>query len=267
MKHQLADGLELNYEIHGQAEAKQTLVFLNGLSQPTLAWGPYLPAFQKNYKIVLLDLIFQGQSDAAEHYRSFDQHAQDVSSLLEGLQIESANFVGISYGGAVLMRLMVNHPEKVAKGVIMASFAYKTPMFEAQGLAWRNALQAGGYPLMLDVMLPMVLSNHYYENPVMPIDMMKTARRDLHPSTEQLLKLMETTQNSEDYRDELTKVKCPVLVIAGEEDRLCTPEMNQAIAEAIPEARLEKIPQAGHTLNLEAVPKTVELMVQFFENG
>ena len=57
------DGLNLYYEVQGNPSAAKTIVFLNGLSQSTIAWILTIPYFKDNYRIVLMDFIFQGQSD------------------------------------------------------------------------------------------------------------------------------------------------------------------------------------------------------------
>lgn len=265
MYHTLPDGLKMYYEVHGKEDADKTLVFIGGLSQSTIAWGGFLPALKPQYKIVLLDLIFQGKSDAPEKHRSFEQHAADVKSLLDALQLSKVYLIGISYGGAVNMRLMVNYPEMLAKSIIMASFAHKPPMFDAFGVAWLNALKAGGYALMLDVMLPAVLGNSYFENPLIPVEVIKTGRKDLHLPTHNLLMLMQATGESGDYRESLKQIDLPVMVMVGEEDVLCTPAINQAIAEAIPGSSFQRIEKAGHTLNLEAIPQSLQLIQQFVE--
>ncbi|WP_299462456.1 alpha/beta hydrolase [uncultured Microscilla sp.] len=266
MFHTLPDGSKMYYEVQGNLDADKTLVFLGGLSQSTIAWGGYLPKLKENYRIVLVDLIFQGQSDAPAEARSFEDHANEVKHLLDALKFENVYLIGISYGGAVSLRLLVNYPDAVTKSIIMASFAHKPPMFDAFGVSWFSALQAGGYPLMLDVMLPAVLGRSYFENPLIPIEAIKTGRRDLHLPTTNLMKLMQATAESGDYRKELAKIKVPVRVIVGEEDILCTPAINQAIADHIPNSDLKRIPKAGHTLNLEAIPQTMELIIDFVES-
>lgn len=266
MYHTLPDGSKMYYEVHGNPDATKTLVFLGGLSQSTIAWTGYLPALKPNYRLVLIDLIFQGQSDAPAEARSFDDHASEVKHLLDALKFDNIYLIGISYGGAVTQRLLVNYPETVTKAIIMASFAHKPPMFDAFGVSWFNALQAGGYALMLDVMLPAVLGQTYFENPLIPIDVIKTGRKDLHLPTANLMKLMQATAESGDYRKKLEEIKVPVRVIVGDEDILCTPAINQAIADHIPNSDMHRIPKVGHTLNLEAIPQTTELIVDFVEN-
>lgn len=263
MKFQLPNNQELYYEIHGNAKAEITLLFLGGLSQSTLAWQAYLPSFSADYQIILLDLMFQGQSDNPATYKNFQEHAQDAHSLLAHLNVQKVIPIGISYGGAVALRLMRYHPERIVKSVLMATFAHKTAMFDAIGTAWQRALEIGGYPLMLDVMLPFVLGKHYFQNPLIPIEILRQMRTSQDLSVERLNKLMLATAVSTDFRPELAHIQIPTLVICGDEDILCTPEFSEEIARKLPHSTYKEIKNAGHTLNLEAIPQSIALIKQF----
>lgn len=257
------DNLNIYYEIHGNEQALKTIVFLNGLSQTTLAWVLTVPYFKEQYKIILIDFIFQGQSDKTGEWRNFDQHAQDVVTILNHLKIESAIIAGLSYGSLVAQHLAVHFPQRLSRLILMATFAHKTPYYEAIELSWWRALEFGGYPLMLDIMLPSVLSEQYFTNPLIPIEMMKQARQELNEDKQALFKLMRATKERVDYRNDLKKIKTPTLVIQGEKDALFPPHMAKEVAQAISGARLEIIPFAGHTLNLEAVPAMSQLIANF----
>ncbi|MDX5435868.1 MAG: alpha/beta hydrolase [Pontibacter sp.] len=264
MKHTLPDGLQLYYELHGQADATQAIVFLNGLSQSTAAWAGLVHALGKKYRLVLLDLLFQGQSDAAPEHRSFEGHAADVAHLLQALDLpQEIMVVGISYGGAVAQRFLVNYPELAQAGVLLSTFPYKDAYFDAIGYSWEAALKAGGYSLMLDVMLPTVLGRSYFLNPIISIENLKNAKANQSPAPENILKLTQATKESGNYLEELKKVQAPVLVVQGEEDPLCTVEMGKAMYQALPNAELELLPHIGHTLNLECIPELIQLLDTF----
>ena len=79
------DNLTIYYEVHGNEQAAETIVFLNGLSQSTVSWVLTLPYFKATHKIVLMDFIFKGKSDKTGEWRSFDQHAQDLLCLMDHL--------------------------------------------------------------------------------------------------------------------------------------------------------------------------------------
>jgi 3-oxoadipate enol-lactonase len=257
------DNLNIYFEVQGNENAKETIVFLNGLSQSTVAWILTTPHFKNDYKIVLIDFIFQGQSDKTGEWRSFDAHANDVISVLDFLKIDKAIIAGLSYGSLVAQNLGVNHSNRISKLILMSTFAVKTPYYEAIELSWWRALEFGGYGLMLDIMLPSVLSEGYFKNPLIPIDMMKAARQEANEDKQALFQLMRATKERPDYRPELKKITVPTIVIQGEKDSLFPVHMAKEVADSIPNCQLVVIPFAGHTLNLEAIPQMVAAMKDF----
>ncbi|HEX7412600.1 MAG TPA: alpha/beta hydrolase [Bacteroidia bacterium] len=258
-----SDNLTLYYEVAGNSQSNKTLVFLNGLSQSTIAWVLMLPYFKNDYKIILIDFIFQGQSSKDAEWRNFDRHAQDVKELLAELKIEKADIAGLSYGSLVAQHFALLYPQKINKLILMSSFAHKTPYYEAIETAWWNALKVGGYSLMLDVMLPSVLGENYFKNPIIPIDLMKQARTDATTDSAALFKLMQATKERPDYRPLLKNITAPTLIIHGEKDLLLPVHLAVEVHKAIPNSILEVIPNVGHTLNLEAVAQTSQLILNF----
>ena len=91
------DNLDIYFEVFGNEHSKQTLVFLNGLSQTTVAWSLVTPHFKTDYRIILIDFIFQGRSAKNSEWRTFDTHADDVVCVMDFLKIEKADIAGISY--------------------------------------------------------------------------------------------------------------------------------------------------------------------------
>ncbi len=260
-----SDNLEIYYEISGNTQSQKTIVFLNGLSQSTVAWFLMLPYFKQDFKIILLDFIFQGQSSKNAEWQTFDRHAQDVKELLNELKVENATIAGLSYGSLVAQHFALLYPQKLNKLILMSTFAHKTPYYNAIETAWWNALQIGGYSLMLDVMLPSVLGENYFKNPIIPIDLMKQARTDANSNSDALFKLMRATRERIDYRPMLQKIKTPTLIIHGEKDLLLSVHLAQEVQKAIPNSIIEIIPNVGHTLNLEAVEKTSQLILDFLK--
>ena len=258
-----SDNLNLYYEVIGNTQSTKTIVFLNGLSQSTVAWILMTPYFKNDYKIVLVDFIFQGQSSKDAEWRNFDRHAQDVKELLDELKIDNTTIAGLSYGSLVAQHFALLYPKKVNKLILMSTFAHKTPYYDAIETAWWHALQVGGYSLMLDVMLPSVLGENYFTQPIIPIDLMKQARTDANNDSAALFKLMRATKERPDYRPMLKNISAPTLIIHGEKDLLLPVHLANEVHKAIPQSVLEIIPNVGHTLNLEAIAKTSELILGF----
>lgn len=260
-----SDNLTIFFDVQGNQNATQSIVFLNGLSQSSVSWILTTPFFKADYKIVLIDFIFQGQSDKTGEWRSFDQHAKDVITVLDFLKIDSAIIAGLSYGSLVAQNLGVNYPKRVSKLILMSTFANKTPYYEAIELSWWRALEFGGYGLMLDIMLPSVLSENYFKNPLIPIELMKQTRQEANEDKQALFKLMRATKERPDYRPELKKITSPTLVIQGEKDLLFPVHMAKEVSDSIANAELIVIPIVGHTLNLEAVPQMSKAILDFIK--
>lgn len=258
------DGKSIYFEVIGNTTSSKSIVFLNGLSQTTIAWSFMVPYFEKDYRIILIDLIFQGQSEKSGDVRDFDQHARDVLAVLNFLSIDNTTFVGLSYGSLVAQHLGVNHADRVDKICLMSTFAHKTPYYEAIELSWRRALDFGGYGLMLDVMLPFVLGTSYFSHPLIPIDILKAARKDLVDANA-LGKLMDATHARTDYRSKLKQIKAPTLVIHGRQDALFSLELGKSVADHIVNSQFVVIENAGHTLNLEEVKLVSEIILEFLK--
>ena len=257
------DNQNMYYEVQGNLESEKAIIFLNGLSQSTAAWFFMTPSFIADYKVILCDLIFQGQSDKGGEMRNFDQHAADVQGLVDSLKIKKINVVGISYGSLVAQHMALNHPEKINKLMLLSTFANKTPYTDAISIAWSSALNMGGYAHMFDVMLPTVLGENYFLNPLIPIDTLKAAKQNANTDANALKKLMQATAERPDYREKLKAIKTPTMVIQGDQDLLFPIHMAKEVSDAIEGSKLEVIRGAGHTLNLEAIPQTIKLIMDF----
>jgi 3-oxoadipate enol-lactonase len=259
------DKLQIYYEIRGNENSQKKILFLNGLTQSTIAWEFTIQPLLKDYHIILMDLVFQGKSEVTEKHRTFDEHALDVFGLINTLIRKPVSIVGISYGSLVAQHIAVSYPSLIDKLILVSSFAHKTPLYRSIELSWKNALTIGGYELLLDVMLPYVLGQSYFENPFIPIDVLKNMRKDLQPEPASILKLMQATEERQDYLKELEKLHAPTLVIHGRIDLLFPVACATAIQATIPNAKLEIIEQCGHTINLEAPQKLSMLISQFVE--
>jgi 3-oxoadipate enol-lactonase len=257
-----SDQKKIYYELAGNAQAEKTIVFLNGLSQSTQAWALLTPYFKSQYKILLLDFIFQGNSDKDSPVRDFDQHARDVVDVLKHLKIEKVILVGLSYGSLVSQHLAVNYPAVIDKLILLSTFAQKTPYYKAIELSWQRALDSGGYELLLDVMLPFVLSENYFKNPLIPIDLLKAARKEM-VDYQALKKLMQATGERPDYLNQLQKIDCPTLILHGRYDALFNIDMGKAVSDHIKDSKFFIVEKAGHTLNLEEVPQVAQQILSF----
>jgi haloalkane dehalogenase len=79
------------------------------------------PVLEAGHRIVLPDLAGFGRSDKPmdPDWYSYDRHVAVAATLLEELDLRDATFVVHDWGGPIGLRLAVEHPDRVARLVVM----------------------------------------------------------------------------------------------------------------------------------------------------
>ncbi len=94
---------KLNAQILGNGE--KVMLFVHGYGCDQNMWRFVTPAFETNYKIVLIDLVGSGQSDLDaydfEKYNTLQAHADDILNLIEELDLKDIVFVGHSVSAMI----------------------------------------------------------------------------------------------------------------------------------------------------------------------
>ncbi|HVT82996.1 MAG TPA: alpha/beta fold hydrolase, partial [Phycisphaerae bacterium] len=107
-------GVKISYLEAGKGEP---VILVHGLdSSAAMNW--VLPGtfeqLAKKYHVVALDLRGHGQSDKPADDASYGTPmVDDITRLMDHLKIEKAHVAGYSLGGIIVMRLMVDHPDRV----------------------------------------------------------------------------------------------------------------------------------------------------------
>ena len=262
-------GQELYFDLLNFNSDLPIVLFLNGLSQTTESWSLIVNRFINHYRIVLLDFVFQGKSSHDGEWKNFDEHAEDVYLIVEHLKIDKFNLVGISYGSLVGQNFAVNYPHKLNTITLLSTFANKSQYYNVIENSWEKALDKGGAELLFDVMLPFVLSDNYFNNPLIPIEVITSAKKNLN-QTISLSKLMKATINRDDYRKELNKIKIPTLILHGEKDLLFPVSFGLEVSNNIPNSVFIVIQNVGHTLNLEGIDEVyfnIKKFIDYHENS
>ncbi len=113
----LAEGGELNYWQAGQGKV---VLLIHGFGGTAVtSWQQVMLELSKDYRVIAPDLAWFGES-VSQGEPSLATQSQAVMQLIQALQLEKVNVVGISYGGFVTFDLMLNEP-KVDKAVLLAS--------------------------------------------------------------------------------------------------------------------------------------------------
>lgn len=99
-------------ERDGDAPEGTPVVFIHGNVSSSLFWQPTMLRLPAGCRAIAIDLRGFGDSETkpVDARRGLGDYADDVAAVLAALEIDSANLVGWSMGGGVVMQLMLEHP-------------------------------------------------------------------------------------------------------------------------------------------------------------
>jgi Predicted hydrolases or acyltransferases (alpha/beta hydrolase superfamily) len=220
------NGIKLYYETYGSGEA---LVMLHGNGGSINAFKKQIPFFAKYYQVIAIDSRLQGKSGGSPDKISYDLMASDFCALLDQLNIKSAYVLGWSDGGIDGILMAMNCPDRIKK--LAASGANTVPDTTA-------------------------LSKADIEG------MKNTVASSRSSATEKALNQMMIDQPNIAY-SELGKIKCPVLIMAGDHDMI-KPEHTLKIFQSIPGASLCIFPDSHHGVCIQHPEMFNETVLRFF---
>ena len=252
-----ANGIDIHYEVSGSGP---WLTLSHSLCCDVSMWQPQLAALEKRFTVLRFDTRGHGGTDAPAGAYTFDQLADDVLGLLDALQVERTHFCGLSMGGMIGQHLALKAPRRIDRLVLADTTSRMPP--EAQPL-WAERIRIAREQGMAAHVQPTLA--RWFTAPY----------RDAHPEVmEAIGTLIRSTPVAGyvgcaetiariDVTDRLHAVKAPTLVIVGRDDPGTPPAMSEAIAAAIPGARLEIISDASHLSNIEQADAFNRLLLDF----
>jgi pimeloyl-ACP methyl ester carboxylesterase len=243
------------------------VVLLHGFPLSRVMWAQQLKTLSESYRVIAPDLRGHGESPAPDTAYTMDLMADDVVELLDGLGVVEPVVVGgLSMGGYVALAMALKHPGRVralmlidTKAAADSPEAAKTREETAQAV-----LKAGNSGAVVAAMIPKLFgktTREQYPDRIGPLkaDMEKTSASGVAGA-------LRGMAIRPDRREQLADVAVPTLVIVGEEDVIAPPDEARAMAEALPNGRLEIVPDAGHLAPYEN-PEAVDRVILGFLQG
>jgi 3-oxoadipate enol-lactonase len=214
-----------------------TLVVLCGsLGAPAAMWEAQLPALDGR-TVLRVDHPGHGAAPLA----AVDDVSDLAHRVLDAAGDERFSFVGLSLGGAVGMRLALDAPDRVERLVLACTAArFGEP---AQWIERAAVVRASGLGAIVDAVLGRWFTPSFHD-----VD----AYREyfLNTDPEGYARCCEALSRF-DVREALGAIDVPTLAIAATEDPTTPPDVVEAVAREIPNARFEVMPNAAHLANVE----------------
>lgn len=242
------NGIRLAYYQRGKAN-ETTLLLIHGFPLDHRLWEAQLRGLSAEARVVAPDLRGHGRSGLTPGTATMVQHADDLAALLDHLGIGQAIVAGLSMGGYVAFAFWRRHRERVRALALLDTRAEADSVVARAGrdAAAAKARQAGAAAIA-DEMLPRLLAPANLANPKIA----GAARRMMaEQPVEGIVAALAGLRDRADSRPILSTITVPTLVVVGEHDAITPPADAQAMAAAIPAARLVTVPGAGHLSPLE----------------
>jgi 3-oxoadipate enol-lactonase len=241
------NGVNLAVDVRGQGPA---LLFIHGYPLDHRIWEHQL-AHLEGWTRIAPDLRGMGQSDAPDLGYSMATYAEDLLALLTALGVEQAVLCGLSMGGYVAFEMLRRARHRI-RGLILVDTRAEADTPEGRKARDAAAQQAreGGADAIAEAMLPKMLARSTAERRP---ELVEEVRRMMAATpVAGILGAISALKDRPDSRPLLPSLAgLPTLIMVGEDDQITPVATAQAMAAAIPGARLEVVPGAGHLTPME----------------
>ncbi len=227
------------------------IVFLPGTLCDGRIFRPQIQALESNgFDCIDVDLTQCASLDEA------------VQTCLAGLEPHAKfSIVAFSMGGMVAFELLRQCPERVQNIILVASNAHADlpERAEARAQHLAQAKATGLNELIANTYMPNYLFKQRQDDQQMIVKMAE----DL--GVEAFENQLHILADRPDSSSLLEKIKCPVLLIGGEEDPLCSVTEQQRIHGLISNSEMVIYSEAGHFVSLDQADKVTEDMLNWFK--
>ncbi|HEY8155694.1 MAG TPA: alpha/beta fold hydrolase [Myxococcota bacterium] len=248
MPHASIDGFEMYYERHGARG--EPLVLVHGYTGDVSDWQHQIAAFSTSHRVLVMDHRGHGRSGAPSDRDSYtvERMSDDVEALAAHVGFDRYHLVGHSLGGMVAQEIALRSAGRLLSltledsmrdfafarsGPVRQVFEARLRLAEEQGMAAIARLPAPPRP-----------PHHPRERFAQEQERLSRMALDGFAGGWQALCRWQGSQQR------AHAIRTPTLVVCGELDAPLLPG-SRWLAETIPGARLEIVPEAGHSPQME----------------
>ena len=239
------------------AGAGAPLLLLHGFTGDSSIWRDLAAKLPPDLRPIRLDILGHGNSDKPSDQASYRMPAlaADILDLLNQLQLQQAHLLGYSMGGRLALYLALRHPDRFASLILESASPGLANAPERAERRRRDEtlaelIEARGASWFADYWERLPLWDTQATLPAEHASAQRKHRKSNDPrGLANSLRGLGTGAQPSLWHN-LPKLTIPTLLIAGELDAKFL-NLNQAMAQQIPNASLVVIPSAGHNTHLE----------------
>jgi pimeloyl-ACP methyl ester carboxylesterase len=255
---------KLYYEEKGKGQA---LIMIHGGLLDRRMWDDQFDVFAKQFRVIRYDVRNHGlsKSDADEYYNYKDLH-----NLLEKMNIQKANIMGLSLGGKIAIDFALEFPEKVTALILVApglsGYEFKSEKVVENSKKLQEAWSKGDLDLAIEF-----FQRSWTDGP-------HRKPSQIAPSVREKVKAMALNSaknwNSEAILlqlnppaiERINEIRLPTLAVAGSLDMPGILEIVDKIENNIPGAQKVIIPGVAHMVNMEKPKEFNKIILDYLSN-
>jgi 3-oxoadipate enol-lactonase len=248
---------EINYVEKGSGFP---VVLIHGLAGDHAAWAAPMEAWSRDHRVLAFDNRGAGQSTQVDEPISTEDMARDTLALMDEVGIERAHVVGRSMGGAIAQHMALIAPERVHTLVVLASFAKLDPVGVRvltnmrEVLEWRGNWADHARHSVANFVSP----EFFNENPE------TIAQIEGLIGGSSRLPACYVRQNhaclEHDTLERLGEIGCPVLILAGGADPICSLTATRWMGEGFPDSETVIFEESSHFFLIEQPERFMGVM-------
>lgn len=244
------------------------LLCIHGGAPGAFGWGNFgrnMEELSRHYRVIVVDLPGYGQSDKPDVSTGRNKmYAETMVALLQALGLERVNVLGMATGGAVAIRLAVEHPEMVDRLVLVSSAGGQT-MFGLRRQITASQIYYGGEGPSLEKMRDYL--SQLLHDPSLITDDVLRERYEASVDPEFMERAPEgrtpTRHTPEDLWKRLDEIRAQTLIVWGRENRAQSFENSVFMLSRIPRAQLHVFGECGLWVPFEKTDEFNSLVVNF----
>ncbi len=231
----------MHFEVQGSGHPVVLMAGLGGLGA---FWQPVMERLSRHHLCITFDHPGMGRSPPSKVH-TIEHIAAEVLGLLDHLGLASADFIGHSTGGLVAQVLALDHPARVKRIVLSATWARPDRRFRDLFDTRRVVLERAGFAAYNTMAKLLAYPADWYEARLAgdaPINFDATTESDLPTALARINMLL-----GFDRAEELGGIRAPVLIIGASDDAIVPLAHSHDLARRLSQARLIEL-TGGHFL-------------------
>lgn len=244
------------------------VIFTHGLFVNRSIFSHQVNHLSDKHRCISFDMLGHGESDTPEQKWMLEDVADDLALFIKENHLAPVNYVGLSQGAMVGIRLAAKYPELINKLVLMGVSA--RPEYPERMKQWESIRQTvlkesreqldELFAMLQQRILPQQwIAKHPTEAKKEREVMLSNDRRGM------ALSIDAAVLDRTDVRSLLPAIKAKALIICGELDTATPADLAKEIADKIPNASLKIVPSVGHHAPLESPDLLSNLIENFIK--